>query len=64
MAIGKETPRPWFALLSAGALLAVSVAANVYLAWIYWTTRVRYLELVDELHGQPHAIDEPAPAHT
>jgi hypothetical protein len=64
VAIGKERPRPWFALLSAGALLAVSVAVNVYLAWIYWTTRVRYLDLVDELHGQPHAIEEPAAAHT
>jgi hypothetical protein len=62
--IAAETPRPWFALLSAGALLAVSVAANVYLAWSYWTARVRYLDLVEELHGQPHAIEEPAAAHT
>jgi len=47
--------RPWVALLAAVGGLVVSLSGNVYLGWVHWGTRNRYLSLVRQLRGEKKA---------
>jgi hypothetical protein len=50
---GGATSRPWGPLVVAAALLACSLAANVFLGWIYVEARRRYRDAVSRLRTSP-----------
>lgn len=53
---GEPEDKPWGPLIAATTFLLLSISANVYLAWIAYGFRMRYLELLAQ-HGS-----SPAPA--
>ena len=42
-----EPSKPWLPLMATVVLLGVSFTGNIYLGWIFWETRDRYLRLLD-----------------
>jgi len=44
-------PKPWFALMGALLALFASLGANVYLAWIHQSVRMKYRALVTQMGG-------------
>jgi hypothetical protein len=51
-AASPASQRPWLALLAVVGGLVVSLSGNVYLGWVHWGTRSRYLGLVRQMRGE------------
>jgi hypothetical protein len=49
----EASSRPWTPLVVAAALLACSLAANVFLGWIYVEARRRYRDAVGRMRAAP-----------
>jgi len=51
LGVGEGESRPWPALIGAIVLLGASLGGNVYLAWVAWGARDKYLKTVAKYRG-------------